>query len=182
MTTQTTKPKQPNRKWDVVEAEKLYLSDNTVSYADLAKKYGVAKNTIQRYATLNKWPERRQNMVENGITQFEDEHAKLIAETNDQHLEYYKNMQKAGNAALLHELEQCTGKDGKLTSSPDIKQLQGAASVLKMGIDGARLVLGLPNVIQGFADKNGNEKESTWVEIIRAIQEADGANTGTKPS
>ncbi len=55
MTTQTTKPKQPNRKWDVVEAEKLYLSDNTVSYADLAKKYGVKTCTIKDILRGRSW-------------------------------------------------------------------------------------------------------------------------------
>lgn len=163
----------PKYKWDVISAEKEYLSDVRLSYDDIAKKYGVGKQAVQRYGTKNGWSERRQQVVDKGLEKFENKQADIISEANERHLKLYKNMQSAGNGALVFILKDSKDATGKMTRMPDVKDMSGAAHVLKQGIEGERTVLGLPTMIQGFGDQNGEKDIATWTDLMLAVMEAD---------
>lgn len=157
----------PAYTWDVVEAEKLYLSDNTVTYESLAKKYGVAKRTVQRYATQHTWPERRQSVTEKGLETFQDKHAALIAETNDDHLRIFKNSRNIAYNNLV-KISKKAG-DGII----DVKELNGSIAAVTEAVKGERTVLGLPTLIQSFGPgKDAEQEEATWATILASVEEA----------
>ncbi len=161
----------PNRTytWDVIAAEKEYLSDSRVSYSAISKKYGVTLRTVQRYATSHEWPKRRQNVVEKGLEKFEDEQAKIISESNQRHISLFKNGQTAANTALVRILK-AAKKD---TDIPDMKDLSKAIYSLSEAIKGERTVLGLPTMIQSFGGGKDAEKEvATWADILASVEEA----------
>jgi len=157
----------PKYTWDVVEAEKLYLSDTKQSYETLAKKYGVSLTTVQRYGTKHGWPERRQNAVEKGLETFQDKHAALIAETNDDHLRIFKNSRNIAYNNLV-KISKKAG-DGII----DVKELNGSIAAVTEAVKGERTVLGLPTLIQSFGPgKDAEAEEATWATILASVEEA----------
>lgn len=169
--------KKPVYKWDVVSAEKEYLSDTTMSYKQISEKYKINVRTVENYAKANNWVERRFELGKKGIEKFEVNQTELIAEANERHLKLYKNMQSAGNNALVKVINDSKDRDGKVTKMPVIKDMQGAAGVLKMGIEGERTVLGLPTMIQGFGNDKGEKDIATWTDLMLAVMEAEKDGT-----
>lgn len=158
--------RKPTYTWDVVEAEKLYLSDSKQSYQSIADKFGVTKTTVERYAKQHEWVKRRQSVVEKGIKTFEDKQAELISETNEEHLRIFKNTRNI----LYNEIVK--NAKGESTKA-DIKLLGNAVYAMGKAIEGERTVLGLPTVIQQHDDgSKGADNEATWADILASVEEA----------
>lgn len=157
----------PKYKWDVVEAEKLYLSDASVSYSDIAKKYGVALTTVKNYGKAHDWPEQRQRLTEKGLESFAEKHAALISETNDDHLRIFKNSRNIAYNNLVKISKQAGDK------IIDVKELSGNISAISEAVKSERMVLGLPTLIQQFGPtKDVEEEEATWATILTSVEEA----------
>lgn len=160
--------RKPTYKWDVVAAEKLYLSDTTVSLQDIADKFGVTKKTVGEYAKKHEWTKRRQNVAEKGLEKFEDQHAELISTTNEEHLRLFKNARNIAYNNLVKVSKQA-GEQGII----DVKELNGNIYGMSKAIEGERMVLGLPTVIQAFPKpKDDAQEEMTWAAILASVNEA----------
>ena len=81
-----TRKRQWTYSWDVVSAQKEYITDHRQTYASIASKYGIGKRAVEQFAEANDWVGLRQELVESGLKAYEDKHRQIIAETNDRHL------------------------------------------------------------------------------------------------
>lgn len=160
--------RKPTYTWDVVEAQKLYISDTKQSYASIAAKFGVNKKTVEDYAKKHEWVKLRQNTVEKGVKSFADKHAELISETNEEHLRIYKNARNIAYNNLV-KISKAAGEQGTI----DVKELNGSIYGISKAIEGERTVLGLPTVIQQFGPgKDVEQEEATWASILASVEEA----------
>ena len=55
---------------DWYEARKLYLSDNTLSYDDIAKMFGTSKTAVGNRAKAEDWTNLRQDLHEKAFSAF----------------------------------------------------------------------------------------------------------------
>lgn len=164
-----TRKRQWTYSWDVVTAQKEYITDHRQTYASIASKYGIGKRAVEQFAEANDWVGLRQELVESGLKAYEDKHRQIIAETNDRHLKLYKNMIAAGNNAMAR-IVAIAGKN-----VPDVKELRLAAMTLKDGIEGERTVLGLPTMIMKSdkpqAGDNGVLTLTDFIEQAEQLEE-----------
>lgn len=58
-------------KVDWTLAELLYITNDDVSYADIANHYKVAKSTVVRHAAKTEWPAKRRDYAERRIAALE---------------------------------------------------------------------------------------------------------------
>lgn len=123
------------------EAKIWYLKDTRVSYAILAKYYGVSKPTIQAHATKHGWVKLRQ--------QYSDERvAGLLASAGDSYtefearqLKYFKYMQAM---AMQHLLElNALREANKIKLHHLVATTASIGRTLTMAIKQERLVLGI---------------------------------------
>lgn len=128
--------------WDVAAAEKEYVGNRKVSYADIAAKYKVGLSAVKRYAALREWPKRRQNATENGLNRHQEHVENNLAEINAQHTQVARNIIAVGNALLIKLSDEL--KAGRL---PDARQVQSIATALDKGIMLERTIVGLPVAI-----------------------------------
>ena len=159
--------RKPTYTWDVVEAQKLYISDSKQSYSSIAKKYGVNKKTVEDYAKKHEWVKLRQNTVEKGLETFQDKQASLISETNDDHLRIFKNSRNIAYNNLVKISKQAG--EGII----DVKELNGNINAITEAVKGERTVLGLPTLIQSFGPgKDADQEEATWATILASVEQA----------
>jgi len=171
--------RKPTYTWDVVEAQKLYISDSKQSYKSIADKFGVNKKTVEDYAKKHEWVKLRQNTVEKGLDNFADKHAALISDTNEEHLRLFKNARNIAYNNLVKVSKQA-GDNGII----DVKELNGNIFGMSKAIEGERMVLGLPTVIQSFPNpKDDQQEEATWAAILASVNEArkQGAGGNAQP-
>jgi len=159
--------KKPIYKWDVINAEKDYLSDTTMSYKQIAEKYKINVRTVENYAKANNWVERRFELGKKGLEKFEDSQAELISKTNQEHIKMFKN---ARNIVYNEMIKHATiaGKN-----PIPIKDLNGIVFALSKAIDGERTVLGLPTEIRGVKEADGEKDMASWTDLMLAVMEAD---------
>lgn len=147
-----TPKRSTTRTIDWSAAEQWYLDDATRSYQDVADHFGVTKKTVSRHASTSDptWSERRQNVSEIQVDAFVTAKQAELQETDDRHLKLYKSIQSAGINAL-HKINEANtaaskkGSKGKVVI--DAKGIAAAARTIKEGIEGERVILGLPILI-----------------------------------
>lgn len=164
MTKKDTKGKSQkasNYKWDVVAAEKEYIENHTLSYQDIAQKYGVDKRTVSRYAQQHDWTARRQDAINSGLEKHKTEHAELISQTNERHLKLWRSAQNGAAAAVK-----------RAHDTKDTKNLASAVFSLKQSIEGERTVLGMPTLIRKDADDDDEALlPANFIDAAKAAEE-----------
>jgi hypothetical protein len=118
---------------DWIEAKAYYMESFTRSYSDVAKKYGVSMTTVERRGTDESWVKARKDLGERALVEFEENKIMEIANANKNHIALFRSLQ-------AHSAR-------KLYNSKDLKpnEISSIAAAIKVGIEGERLVLGLPN-------------------------------------
>jgi hypothetical protein len=190
-------PKTPGngkKKVDWEKAKRWYLDDATRSYADVAKQFGVTKRTVELQSKKGDttWTTLRQDLGETQTANFVSEKQKDLDDTNEQHRKLYQAMQRAGARALsmlTPEIDEATNKVKK-GGTVDARGMQAAANTIKAGIEGERVILGLPIIIsksetaiQDYTPPSAAEaskKISKWTERqarLNAMAAADTAAT-----
>lgn len=150
----TAKPKA-----DWLQAKMLYLQDSTLSYADIAEKFGVSTRQVERRGKEEDWPGCRQDVgqnVESVIT------AKIVDERvaiNDKHQKQYAAVQayvrtymqiiNAHNKKIIDEA-QAKGEVPNPDDLYDPKKLYYLVKTLRCAIEGERVTVDLPNVIVAY--------------------------------
>ncbi len=146
-------------KWDVVAAEKDYIEDVTMSMPKIAEKYGVTERTVQRYAAKAEWTKKRGEAVIDGLDKHKSEHSKLIAETNERHLKYWKSAQAAAYNSLFRAEKQ-----------QNTREINTSINALRTSVEGERTVLGMPTFIRADAAEDNEALKPT--NIIDAARKA----------
>ncbi len=169
------------RRWDVLSAFKDYVSDQTISLADISKKYGVSLKVVKEESSRSGWQEARQNVTEMAMKNFQDEQAREIASANERHVKLYRSAQEIASRTIDAMLSDMVPLDGDLSEEemrrgdilPEPKMLSAAVHSLKQAIDGERTVFGLPTIMTGQSDKNGNDKTPIAVNLTDAVELAE---------
>lgn len=139
----------PTKKIDWLKARMDYLQDSSLSYADIGKKYGVSLTTVKLRGVQEGWPELRQTLAEKAYKDFQTKLLDEKSNSQNRHLELYKNMQM-----LINKAQEVAAKDPKGTTAFDLDKL---ARALKTSIDGERVVLGLPTSVSGLTNGDGGD-------------------------
>lgn len=121
------------------EAKLLYASDTRMSYAVLAKHYGVTKPTIQAHGTKHKWMELRKQVSEQIIQAILEAAGDSYTEFEVRQIKYFKYVQASALQALnLINKEMSTGvKKYHATAIATLGRIMGDAMIQE------RLVLGI---------------------------------------
>ena len=132
--------KQPNpqtgpKNIDWVAAKQYYLESFSRSYADVAKKFGVALTNVEKKGSEEKWVKSRQEMGEKALQEFEANKIYEIAQVTTKHLKIYRALMSVASRKLL-DLQQA--RDLKTSD------LKNVADTMEKAVNGERLVLGLP--------------------------------------
>lgn len=165
--------------WNLVRNE--YIADSSISYSDLAKKYGVTKTAVQKRGTSEGWSELRQNYADKAFTLFTEKLLDQKSSAQNRHLQHWQNLQALANNAIIDISERSyernkageiiTDKKGNpIPTRVNLGELANLAKTLKTAIDGERVVLGLPNTVTALSDPSG---DSVWSGFSDMIKEAD---------
>ncbi len=170
---------------DWYEARKLYLTDNTLSYEDIAKAFGTSKTAVGNRAKAEDWTNLRQDLHEKAFSKFTEKLLDTKSSANNRHLNHWQNLQALANNSIVDMAERnfernkaghlilLKDKDGELKPIPrpiNTFELEKLAKTLKIAIDGERVVLGLPTSVSALSDPEGN---SVWGGFADLIKEAD---------
>lgn len=178
-----TIPKQPTRKFQYDEAYQWYMDDVTRSYSDVAKQFGVTKNTVERNAKVDTgdgswttWAEHRQNVVDEARKKMDEERKKSIPYREDQHLLQYRNLQIAVSqkiTTIANEgkkfIDPETGKP-TIIQVTDARQLADVAKALKIAIDGERVIMGLSTSVATIKPGEDNKGKGFAELFAMALQ------------
>jgi len=167
----TIKPKSKKTRIDWLEVRKEYLTNHKSSYRSLAKKFAISYTALQKHATKDDWPEQRQKLAEKTKQKTDDEFVKIKAECDDRHVLHYKNIQAIANRTIMNWNEQLNKPNSKYEVDP--KDLSNVARALKIGIDGERIVRGLPTSVTGHTDGKGNALPARVFDIMGELPDED---------
>ena len=167
---------------DWYEARKLYLSDNTLSYEDIAKKFGTSKTAVGNRAKAEDWTNLRQDLHEKAFSAFTEKLLDEKSSANNRHLTHWQNLQALANNSIVDMAERSyerdrKGKiiiiDGKPIPRPiNPFELEKLAKALKVAIDGERVVLGLPTSVSALTDSQGGSVWSGFSDMVKAAEKA----------
>lgn len=175
---------------DWLEAQKYYLTDATVSLADVAKKFGVSKTAVEQRASNEGWAKLRQKLGADAMQIFKQRLVSEKAKANDRHLDLYQRFQKVA-ADALDALEQgswLTDKRGDAVLHPETQEpikvapdsfvLQRLSSAIKNAIEGERVVLGLPTSVSVHTDPEGRPLQPVYIYDLRGQNNGSADNSG----
>ncbi len=182
--------------WNIVRNE--YIADGSISYSDLAKKYGVTKTAVQKRGTAEGWSELRQSYADKAFTIFTENLLDEKSSAQNRHLQHWQNLQALANNAVIDISERTYERDKKGNLITDKKgnpipkrinlgDLANLAKTLKTAIDGERVVLGLPNTVTALSDPAGDSVWSGFSDMIKAADKViaeyeAGQSTSNKES
>ena len=172
---------------DWFEARKDYLSDNSLTYVDIAKKYGVSKTSVENRASSESWVELRQDLGERAFTKFTEKLLDEKSTANNRHLTHWQNLQALANNAVVDMAERNYehNKAGHLVLDSNNKpiprplntfELEKLAKTLKIAIDGERVVLGLPTSVSAISDPQGGSVWGGFSDMVKAAEKVLSEN------
>jgi hypothetical protein len=183
-TKKPTKGKGGPKNIDWFQARALYLTDNTVSYADIAKKYGVTKKAVEDRAKKETWAKLRQDLGEKAFTAFQEKLLDTKESAQNRHLLQYQNLQGLANKAIgiLAEHSYATDIKGRLVlnekgkpipQAPNPFQLEKLAKTMQIAMNGERVVLGLPTSVGAITDPEGGNPWGGLADMLLAAREVN---------
>ena len=183
--------KSGNKNIDWYAVRKDYLQDNTLSYSDLSKKYGVSKSMIGKVATEQEWTTLRQDLNERAFSEFTEKLLDVKSSANNRHLTHCQNLQALANNSIVDMAERNFERDksGRLILLKDKDgvpqpiprpinpfELEKLAKAIKVAIDGERVVLGLPTSVSAISDPEGNSVWGGFSDMIKAAEKVLSEN------
>jgi len=156
---------------DYVEIRKEYMTNHKSSYRSLSKKFGISYTALQQHATKENWPKQRQDLVDKTNEKSDDEFVKIKAECDDRHVLHYKNIQAIANRTIMNWSEKLNKTQS--TFEVDARDLANVARALKIGIDGERIVRGLPTTVTGLTDGKGQPLSAKVFDIMGELPDED---------
>lgn len=186
-------------KIDWFEARKVYLSNSTISYKDIAEKFKISLTTVEKRAKSEGWVELRQELGEKAFNELTEKLVATKTSANDRHLQHYQNLQALANRSIqemdagsilfdrkgnpmYERKEDGTVKVIRRPINPF--ELEKLAKALKTAIDGERVVLGLPTSVSALTDAEGGNPWSGFADMIKEADKviAEYESSRDKPS
>jgi len=132
------------------EARAKYISDETISYNDIAKEYGVVYKTVAVWAKKQNWIKLRKESALNGNQKVIEKVGDSIAEVNARHIRTGKLFQEAGINPVKNKRFKPRSFDQALRSVDKGIEMERKA----LGIDKPATPLGptQPNTIINYFD------------------------------
>ena len=171
---------------DWYEARKEYLGDSTLSYEDIAKKYGVSKTAVGNRAKAEDWTTLRQDLYERAFSKFTEKLLDEKSSANNRHLTHWQNLQALANNSIVDMAERSYERDRKghiilIDGNPIPRpinpfELEKLAKALKVAIDGERVVLGLPTSVSAITDPTGGSVWSGFSDMVKAAEKVLSEN------
>lgn len=128
-------------KVDWTLAELTYITNDSVSYTDIAEHFGVAKSTIVRHAVKTGWPEKRREYAERRIAKLEEKTMEKRVDVEERQLERLRLAQSAFHIELVRiGKKQLAGEEVTHKEVVAVTSLTGA---LTKAIMMERAILGL---------------------------------------
>lgn len=166
---------------DWYEARKDYLADSTLSYTDIAKRYGCSKKAVEDRATKESWVTLRQDLGEKAFTKFTESLLDEKSKANKRHLQHYQNLQAIANLSIQDMADRSFERDrkgnlvlfrGKPVPVPvNPFELEKLAKSIKIAIDGERVVLGIPTSVSALSNADGDDFFSGLADLIKGADE-----------
>lgn len=172
---------------DWYEARKMYLSDNTVKYSDVAKAFKVSTKSVETVASRESWVTLRADLGEQAFSDFTQKLLDTKSEAQSRHLQHWQNLQALVNKSIIDIAERSyyTNKAGHLVldakNNPIPRpinpfELEKLAKAAKIAIDGERVVLGIPTSVSALSDPQGNNVWSGFSDMIKAAEKVLSEN------
>lgn len=164
-----------------------FLGDDTRSYSDVAKQFGVAKSTVERNARVSDdaggwvtWAERRQLLGEIARKKIEEKYKKSAAYRNEQHILQFRNLQVAVSqkvATMAKEgktlVDPDTGKKYKVQEF-DMRQYADASKALRTAVDGERVAMGMATSVSTIKPGSEEGTGKGWGDLIALAMSRHG--------
>ncbi len=126
-----------------IEARELYVYDERISYQAIADTYGIAKSSVQRHASKNKWQEDRWTFHKDLKKRMGAYNMDKKVRAEERQLEFLRKLQVVMTNGL-NSLIRAQNENGEL-SHAEMKQLYKLSSVASKVIMMERTILGLRN-------------------------------------
>lgn len=164
---------------DWLAAKKDYLSDGSMSYMKIAKKYGVTNNAVGNRAKKENWVKLRQDLVGAADAEMQEEIVDELAEVNTRHVQTARNLQAYHISSLnvlnayIRKLQERINNNQAVDPKEVYSPYQGnnLTDALKKAIELERIALGLPITVT----KNETETKHTFDTSGFTLEELDDA-------
>lgn len=177
---------QKNTDW--YSARNDYLTDNTITYRDIAKKYGTSTRAVEYRAKQEKWVELRRDFGEKAFEEFKIKLIDQKSRAASEHLLSYQNVRSLVNRAAIEMSERNYERDSKGHLVLDSKkqpvpsplsafELEKLAKALHQAIVGERIVLGMPSSVSAITDGKGDDIFKGLSDLFAKAKEPDGRDT-----
>lgn len=164
-------PKVQPTKIDWTLAQQWYLMDATRTLSDVAKEFGVSRNSVTVNSTRMGWTELRNKLSETATNLMMKRLAKVKVAANDRHVSNYRTLQNKIMLAV-----------DNLSAESDTSDMLSLAKALKTASDGERVALGLPTLVNAISDTEGRDFATAfadaWINAGKVLNGEGGTRRG----
>ncbi len=144
------------KKIDWASAQKDYIEDTTLTYADIAEKYGVSKNVVGLRAKAEGWIKYRKSIEKKTIQAVEGELIDRNSHINELHINLANGMASLASKHLsiahrqIDKAEKERGKNNVSLNDKDIisqQRMKALFESIAIAVNIQRVAVGLPTSI-----------------------------------
>lgn len=139
-------------KVDWTLAELLYITNDDVSYSDIAKHYNVAKSTVVRHAAKTEWPAKRRDYAERRIATLEKKTMQTRVDAEERQLKTLRVAQAVFNNEILRLGDKQTR--GLDISRKEVRNITQLTHAITKAIMAERTILGLSTKLLQIRDED----------------------------
>jgi len=145
------------KKIDWASAQKDYIQDRTLTYANIAEKYGVSKTVVGQRAANEGWKKTRSGIIKKTISSVEGEIVDRNTRINELHYDLASSMASLANKQLNiahRQIDKLELERGKHNITLDDKgvlsqhRMKALFEAMTMAINLQRVSLGLPITVE----------------------------------
>jgi uncharacterized protein YjcR len=144
------------KKIDWASAQKDYIQNTTLTYADIAKKYGVSENVVGQRAKAEGWIQYRKSIQKKTIQAVEGEIIDRNSHINEMHVNLANGMASLASKQLsiahrqIDNAEKERGKNNVSLNDKDIisqQRMKALFESIAVAVNIQRVAVGLPTSI-----------------------------------
>lgn len=161
------------KKIDWAAAQKDYIEDRQLTYADISKKYGVSKTVVGQRALAEGWKKTRKGIIKKTITSVEGELIENNAHINKIHHDLAASMASLANKQLniahrqMDKAERERGKDNVSLNDKEVispHRMKALFESMAVAVNLQRVTLGLPTAVEHKQVQNKPSKTNLFME------------------
>jgi hypothetical protein len=161
------------KKIDWAAAQKDYIQDTTLTYADISKKYGVSRTVVGQRALAEGWKKTRKGITKKTIQAVEGEIIDRNNHINEMHINLANGMASLASKHLsiahrtIDRAEKERGKDNVSLNDKDIisqQRIKALFESIAIAVNIQRVAVGLPTSIATKQLPHKPDKTSLFME------------------